>query len=165
MTALSISASRTEMPPSRPLKKRCVSTHPVVFHTGFHAWGGNRPERCHSEDLTGLVSSLPKTDFLLLHSGIPFLDEAITLAAYYPNVHLSMAWMHIIDRRKSVEAARRYIEALPLNKIHAFGGDYMFAENIAGHLEIALESLAEAFGDEVETGRMTAVEAVFFSLD
>jgi predicted TIM-barrel fold metal-dependent hydrolase len=102
MTALSISASRTEMPPSRHSKKRCVSTHPVVFHTGFHAWGGNRPERCHSEDLTGLVSSLPKTDFLLLHSGIPFLDEAITLAAYYPNVHLSMAWMHIIDRRKSV---------------------------------------------------------------
>ncbi len=151
---------------------------PVVFHTGFHAWGGNRPERCHCEDLTGLVSSLPGTDFLLLHSGIPFIDEAINLAAYYPNVHLSMAWMHIIDRRKSVEAARRYIEALPLNKIHAYGGDYLFAENIAGHLEIALENLAEAVGEEVEAGRMTTTEAVetarlwldenpkrFFSLD
>ena len=133
---------------------------PVIFHTGFHAWTRNRPDRCRPENLTGLIESHPETVFVLLHSGIPFVKEAVLLAAYYPNVHINMTWMHIIDRLQAVDAVGTYLQMLPLNKISAFGGDYLYVENIAGHLQICLENLAQAFSREMGSGRIEKQDCI-----
>jgi len=133
---------------------------PVVFHTGIHAWNRNRPARCHAEGLTRLIETHPKAVFVILHGSIPFIDEAILLAAYFPNVYINMAWMHIINRKKTIDAIHSYLEMLPLNKIMAFGGDYMYAENISGHLQITFENLARALSKEMRENNLTEQECI-----
>lgn len=135
----------------------------VVIHVGIHAWNENYVERCYSRYLNNLFDRFKNVKFVILHSGIPFIDEAILLSKYYKNVYLNMTWMHIIDREKSKEAIKRYIEMLPISKIVVFGGDYAHIENVYGHYRVALENMCEVFGELINKELMTQDEALEIS--
>ena len=131
----------------------------VIFHCGITAWNRNYVKYSHTSGMEWLVSTFPDVNFVLLHAGFPFFDEAMLLAKYYPNVYINMTWDHIIDREKSINIMKSYIEMLPTNKIHAFGGDYFYPQQIAGHLIFAKENIYLAFNDLIKKGIMTIDEA------
>ena len=72
----------------------------------------------------------------------------------YANVKfdIDMCWGHII----SPEAARRtlveWLDAVPANKISAFGGDYCFVDGVYGHQVLARQNVAAALATKVADG-------------
>jgi len=135
----------------------------VFFHAGIHAWNENNVEAIHVACLESLIRRHPKTNFILLHCGMPFIDDAIMLAKYFNNVHLNMTWCYIIDKEQSKLCIRKFIELLPISKISAFGGDYSNPQQVYGHLEYAIDVISEVLWDLVEKGEMTEEEALIIA--
>jgi hypothetical protein len=48
---------------------------------------------------------------------------------------------------------------LPLNKIHAFGGDYMYPQQIYGNMIFTKENLYLALNEMIKKGRVTQEDA------
>ena len=131
----------------------------VIFHCGIAAWNRNYVKYSHTSGMEWLFTTFPEVNFVILHAGYPFFDEAVLLAKYYPNVYLNMTWDHIIDREKSVNIMKTYVEMLPANKIHAFGGDYFYPQQIAGHLKFAKENIYFAFNELIKKGVINSDDA------
>jgi hypothetical protein len=131
----------------------------VIFHCGIAAWNKNYVKYTHTSGMEWLFNTFPDVNFVILHAGYPFFDEAVLLARYYPNVYLNMTWDHIIDREKSINIMKTYVEMLPTNKVHAFGGDYFYPQQIAGHLKFAKENIYIAFDDMIRKGIMNLEDA------
>ena len=136
---------------------------PVFFHAGIHAWNENSVEAIHVSYLEGLVRRHPNTTFILLHCGMPFVDDAIILCKYFRNVFLNMTWCHIIDREQSKVCVKKFIEMLPTNKISGFGGDYIYPQQVYGHLQFAIENIGTALWELVQRNEMTEQEAIIIS--
>ena len=125
---------------------------PAVFHVGMHAWNDNDPERTRAHYLRNVIRRYSGVTFVLLHVGIPYFEEAVLLARYYPNVCLDLTWTHICSPRLAKETIHRILEQVPVNKVFAFGGDYMYILALRGHLETAMENLASVMADSVAEG-------------
>jgi len=137
----------------------------AIFHVGIFAWNYNSAKNNHSSSLEWLIRNFPKVNFVILHSGYPLFDEAILLAKYYPNVYLNMTWDHIIERGKSIEVMKSYIEMLPTNKIHLFGGDYLFPQQIIGNMIFTKENLYIALSELIEKGVLIENQAKKIAYD
>lgn len=133
---------------------------PVFFHVGIHAWNENSVEAAHGSHLEDLIRRHRGTTFILLHCGVPFIDEAVLLCKYFTNVHLNMTWTHIIDTAQARLCVRKFVEMLPLNKIHGFGGDYVYPQQIHGHIAVAKENITLGLWPLIEEGRIDAERAV-----
>ena len=131
----------------------------VIFHVGIFAWNYNSVKNNHASSLEWLIKTFPKVNFVILHAGYPFFDEAILLSKYYPNVYINMTWDHIIERGKSIEVMKSYIEMLPTNKIHLFGGDYIYPQQIYGNVIFTKENLYFAFSELIKKGTLSEDQA------
>ena len=137
----------------------------AVFHVGIFAWNYNSVKNNHASSLEWLIKTHPSVNFVILHAGYPYFDEAILLAKYYPNVYINMTWDHIIERGKSIEVIKSYIEMLPTSKIHLFGGDYLFPQQIYGNVIFTKENLYVAFSELIENGTLTEDQAKIIAYD
>ena len=88
------------------------------------------------------------------------MGEAVCLAKQFPNVSLDLTWVQVIVPSGAREGLSHMLDAVPVNKIHGFGGDYMVPVNIWGALEVARENIAHVLTDKIQTGCMTESEAV-----
>jgi hypothetical protein len=70
----------------------------------------------------------------------------------FPNVTVDMCWAHIISPSASICALHDFLDAIPYNKISAFGGDYLFVDGVYGHLEIARRNVARVLAEKAENG-------------
>jgi predicted TIM-barrel fold metal-dependent hydrolase len=131
----------------------------VVFHTGIQAGNYNDLDNARPTQLWDLFRRFSRVRFNLLHSGLPFVDEAGLLAKYFPNVTIDMAWMHAISPEISIRALRDWVDLVPRNKVLGFGGDYQVVEKAYGHLVLARENIATALADKVQQGAMGREEA------
>ena len=137
----------------------------AIFHVGIFAWNYNSVKNNHASSLEWLIKTYPKVNVVILHAGYPYFDEAILLAKYYPNVYINMTWDHIIERGKSIEVMERYIEMLPTNKIHLFGGDYLFPQQIYGNVIFTKENLYIALINLIKKGTLTGEQAKQIAYD
>ena len=137
----------------------------VIFHVGIFAWNYNTIKNNHASSLEWLIKNFQKVNFVILHAGYPYFDEAILLTKYYPNVFINMTWDHIIERGKSIEIMKSYIEMLPTNKIHLFGGDYLFPQQIFGNMIFTKENLYVALSDLIRKGTMNEEQAKKIAVD
>ncbi len=133
---------------------------PVIFHVAMHAWNANNPDYAHAHHLTDMLFRHPRLRVEILHAGAPFIDEAILLARYFPCVTLNLTWAHVIDREITRNAIRSCVEALPLHKVTAFGGDCCYPQQVPGHLRIALENLAKGLQPMVEDRSLSFETAI-----
>ena len=130
---------------------------PVVFHTGLQAEMGHNPDNARPTRLWNLINRYRKARFILLHAGLPWMDDAAMLAKQYANVWLDMGWDHLISPELSRRALATWIDMLPMNKIFGFGGDYMVVEKVYGHLVLARENIAAVLAHkEVRNGMSPA---------
>ena len=122
----------------------------VQVHTGIQEGSGNILSNSNPELLTNLFLEYPDVTFDIFHIGYPYQNELTVLAKNFPNVFIDMCWAHIVSPNASVNALLEYFDTVPLNKISAFGGDYLFVDGVYGHLKLAQQDVAKALTKKIE---------------
>ena len=124
----------------------------MQVHTGTQEGNGNVIADSNPVNLTNCFLEYENVTFDIFHMGYPYTQELSNLAKNFRNVNIDMCWGHII----SPEAARRglteWLDAVPANKIIAFGGDYAFVDGIYGHQQMARENVAAVLAAKVLDG-------------
>jgi predicted TIM-barrel fold metal-dependent hydrolase len=134
----------------------------MKFHTGIQEGNGNVITNSRAALMANLFLKYPKTGFDIYHISYPYQDELVTLAKNFPNVTIDFCWMWIINPAAGRRALSEMLDAVPVNKIHGFGGDYIMVEGTYGHAVIARREIARVLCEKVEEGRFGedyAVEA------
>ena len=124
----------------------------VQFHTGLFEGFCDTLSNGNPELLTNLFVDYPDVDFDLFHISYPYQSVACALTKMYPNVTVDMCWAHIISPWASRSALHDFLDAVPYNKISAFGGDYLFVDGVYGHLELARRNVARVLAEKIEDG-------------
>ncbi len=133
---------------------------PLQFHTGLQEGNGNDIRFANPVQLTNLCLQYPAARFDLFHGGYPYGGELVVLAKNFRNVMVDLCWTHIISQEYATRLLEELLDAVPANKIFAFGGDYCFVEGVCGHLLLARENLARALANKVERGHLRAGDAL-----
>ncbi|HUV05597.1 MAG TPA: amidohydrolase family protein [Armatimonadota bacterium] len=128
---------------------------PVKFHTGIQEGSGNDIRNSRAALLINLFMKYPKTKFDIYHISWPYTEELINICKNFPNVYIDFAWAWIFNPPASRRFLADMLETVPLNKIHGFGGDYVFVEGTYGHSVIARREIARVLADKVEEGRFS----------
>lgn len=132
---------------------------PVQIHTGLLEGMRHPLRQADPLLLDPLFGRYPDIPFDLFHIGYPWFRESLVLAKSHPNVHLDLCWSHIIAPQAARLALREFLEAVPVSKIFAFGGDYILVDGVLGHLYIARENAAAVLADCVADGEITLSRA------
>ena len=132
----------------------------VKFHTGLQEGNGNTIGNSRAALLNNLFFKYPKVRFDVYHISYPYQDELATLAKNFSNVAIDFCWMWIINPAAGRRALGEFLEAVPANKIHGFGGDFIFVEGSYGHAIMAKENIARTLADKVADGDMTMDRAL-----
>ena len=132
----------------------------VKFHTGLQEGNGNTIGNSRAALLNNLFFKYPNVRFDVYHISYPYQDELATLAKNFSNVAIDFCWMWIINPAAGRRALGEFLEAVPANKIHGFGGDFIFVEGSYGHAIMAKENIARTLADKVADGDMTMDRAL-----
>ncbi len=122
------------------------------FHTGLQEGNGNIISNSDPALLTNLFIKYPNVDFDVFHIGYPFQHVVSALCKNFPNVFIDMCWAHMISPAAARDALSDYLDAVPYNKISAFGGDYCFVDGVYGHLRLARENVSKVLSEKVGEG-------------
>jgi len=134
---------------------------PVQVHTGHLANARNRVDKANAAHLAPVLELHKGVRFDLFHGNWPYLGDALFLAKNYPNVHLNLCWVHMIDPLYSQELLKRAVLTVPHTKVFGFGGDYFLSPaHSMAHLTLARETIAAALTDLVESSWLEEEEAV-----
>ena len=124
----------------------------IQVHTGIQEGNGNILSNSNPELLSNLFLEYPDVAFDIFHISYPYQNELTVLAKNYPNVYIDMCWAHIVSPNASVKSLIEWIDTVPLNKISAFGGDYLFVDGVYGHQYMARVNIAKALSIKVKEG-------------
>lgn len=122
------------------------------FHTGLQEGNGNLIYHSDPTLLSNLFLEYPDVRFDLFHMSYPYEHSLSALAKNFPNVYIDMCWGHIVSPAAAVNALVEWLDAVPANKISAFGGDYCFVDAVYGHQLLARQNVARALAIKVEQG-------------
>jgi uncharacterized protein len=134
---------------------------PFKIHTGYYAGTGRMPvERIRGGNLCALLARYPEARFVLMHIAYPYNDELVALAKHYPNVWVDLCWAWSIDPYSAGDFVRRFLHAVPVNKLFAFGGDTSWPTSSAAYAFQARRWLTRALEAEVAVGDLTERQAI-----
>ena len=129
------------------------------FHTGLQEGNGNFISNSDPSLLSNLFLEYPGVDFDIFHIGYPYQQTLSALAKQFPNVFIDMCWAHIISPTACVNALAEWLDAVPANKISAFGGDYCFIDGVYGHQYMARINVSKALALKVREGDFDVLRA------
>ncbi|MFH1085551.1 MAG: hypothetical protein V1772_07295 [Chloroflexota bacterium] len=132
----------------------------VKFHTGLQEGNGNTIRNSRAALLSNLFFKYPNVRFDIYHISYPYQEELLTLAKNFANVAIDFCWMWIINPAAGRRALSEFLDAVPANKIHGFGGDFIFVEGTYGHAIMAKEQIARTLAEKVADGDLTAERAM-----
>jgi predicted TIM-barrel fold metal-dependent hydrolase len=130
------------------------------FHTGLLEGNGNTLSNSDPSLLNNLFLEYPNVDFDLFHIAYPYQGVACALTKMFPNVYMDMCWAHIISPSASASALHDFLDAIPYNKISAFGGDYCFIDGVYGHLHLSREVISRVLAEKVGQKTFSLEKAV-----
>jgi uncharacterized protein len=125
----------------------------MKFHTGLQEGYGNLITNSRAALMANLFLKYPKTGFDIYHISYPYQDELATLAKNFANVTVDFCWMWIINPAAGRRALSEMLDTVPANKLHGFGGDFIFVEGAYGHMKMARREIARVLCEKVEEGR------------
>jgi len=131
----------------------------VKFHTGLQDDNANTIRNSRASLLSNLFFKYPKVRFDIYHISYPYHEEVVTLVKNFPNVSVDFCWMWIINPAAGRRALSDFLDAVPANKIHGFGGDLVFIEGTYGHAIMAKDNIARVLAEKVDEGSMTVQRA------
>ena len=134
---------------------------PFKLHTGYYAGNDRMPvDRIRSGNLCELLARYLDARFVLMHIAYPYNDALVGLAKHYSNVWVDLCWAWSIDPFSSSDFVRRFLHAVPSNKLFAFGGDTGWPTSSAAYALQARRWLTRALEAEVTEGLMTEPQAM-----
>lgn len=131
----------------------------MQVHTGIQEGNGNVIADSNPANLTNCFLEYENVTFDLFHMGYPFTQQTGNLAKNFRNVNIDMCWGHIISPEAARRALIQWLDAVPANKIIAFGGDYCFVDGVYGHQRLARNNVAAALAAKVADGSLDMVRA------
>ncbi len=132
----------------------------MKFHTGLQEGNGNIITNSRAALMANLFMKYPSTQFDIYHISYPYQEELVTLCKNFPNVTIDFCWMWIINPTAGRRALSDMLDAVPANKIHGFGGDFIFVEGAYAHAQMARREIARVLAEKVEEGRFDEDYAV-----
>jgi hypothetical protein len=134
---------------------------PFKIHTGYYAGNGHMVvDRIKTGQMYRLLQRYPKARFVLMHIAYPYNDELIAMAKHYTNVWVDLCWAWSVNPYVSTDFVRRFLHAVPINKLFAFGGDTMWPTSALAYAYQARQGLTRALEAEVQDGSLTEKEAI-----
>lgn len=134
---------------------------PFKLHTGHYAGTGNMPiDWVRAGNLCPLLTRYPDARFVLMHTAYPYSDELVSLAKHYPNVWVDLCWAWSIDPYSSTDFVRRFLHAVPSNKLFGFGGDTQWPTAAVAYAVQARRGIQRALEAEISEGDLTEHEAI-----
>ena len=134
---------------------------PFKLHTGYYAGHSRMPvDRIKGGNLCAILARYPDARFVLMHIAYPYNDEMVGLAKHYPNIWVDLCWAWSIDPYSSCDFVRRFIHAVPANKLFAFGGDTFWPTSSVAYAIQARKWLTRALEAEVADGEMKEQQAM-----
>jgi len=135
---------------------------PIQIHTGMQEGTGNVITNSRPTHLINLFIRYPDARFELFHAGYPYHHELATLAKNFPNVYADLCWVPIISPTLAAQILHEWLETIPVNKILAFGGDFIIVEGAYGHSVMARQVVSQVLSDKVKAGFYSEEEALTF---
>ncbi len=134
---------------------------PVKIHTGYYA-GHSRMQldRIRAGHLCSLLQRYPDARFVLMHNSYPYGEELIAVAKHFPNVWVDMCWAWSIDPYSAADFLRRFLHAVPVNKLFAFGGDSSAPTSTVAYSIQARRWLAKTLAQAVDDDDLSESQAV-----
>lgn len=134
---------------------------PFKLHTGYYAGHSRMPvARIAAGHLTPLLARYPEARFVLMHIAYPYSDELVALAKHYPNVYADLCWAWSIDPYSASRFVRRFLHAVPANKLFVFGGDTGWPTASVAYAHQARQWLTYTLQTEVDEGWLHEAEAI-----
>ena len=136
---------------------------PVKLHTGYWATVNAMPlsRLRHIAGSAGdLCRAAPDTRFVLMHMGYPYYEELIAVAKQYTNAWVDLCWAWIINPVAAKDFLKKCLVTISANKILAFGGDFLYVEQVLGHAVMARQGIALALSELVEEGWLRLADAI-----
>lgn len=128
---------------------------PFQFHTGIA-----RPQGSNPLLLADLIEANPKTKFILMHGGYPWLGETAILAMKFSsNVWVDTNWLATISHSAAKRAFHEWLEVIPADRL-MFGADSDFPEEIYGSTVVMRRCLAEVLAEKVDAGDLEEAYAL-----
>ena len=138
---------------------------PIKLHTGYLAGTGQRGrampvDQLRAGHLAPLLMEYPDARFVLMHIAYPYSDELIALAKHFGNVYVDLCWAWALNPLASKDFVRRFLHAVPLNKLFAFGDDTTTPSMAYAYTVQMRRWLTRALEEEVADGFLTVRQAI-----
>lgn len=134
---------------------------PFKIHTGYLGGTGTMPiERTSAANLCDLIDRYREARFVLMHIAYPYSDELLAIAKHFPNVWVDLCWAWAADPFTASDFVRRFLHAVPANKLFAFGGDSDWPTTAVAYAAQARRWLSRTLTAEVADGYMSESEAI-----
>jgi hypothetical protein len=134
---------------------------PFKIHTGYYAGHSRMPvDYIRAGNLCSLLAAYPQARFVLMHIAYPYNDELVALAKHYPNVYADLCWAWSINPYAASDFVRRFIHAVPANKLFVFGGDTGWPGAALAYAHQARAWLTRALQAEIDEGMLNEKEAM-----
>ncbi len=134
---------------------------PFKIHTGYYAGHSRMPvDYIPAGNLCALLAAYPTARFVLMHMAYPYQQELVALAKHYPNVYVDLCWAWSIDPYSTSDFVRRYIHAVPANKLFVFGGDTFWPTAAVAYAQQSRHWLNRTLQAEVDDGLLSEAGAI-----
>ena len=134
---------------------------PFKIHTGYYAGNDRMPvSRIAAGNMCALFARYPDARFVLMHIAYPYNHELVALAKHYRNIWVDLCWAWSIDPYSSRDFLRRFLHAVPANKLFAFGGDTGWPTGALAYSIQSRNEIGRALEAEIEDGYMTEEQAI-----
>ena len=128
---------------------------PFQIHTGHARIQGSNPM-----NLLNLIEANPRTQFVLLHGGYPWVGETgAIMQRYGKNVWIDSVWLPTISYTMARRAYQEWLEVMPSNRL-MWGADALHPEGTYAATEVTRRCLAEALAEKVERGELREDDAL-----
>ena len=132
----------------------------MKFHAGLQEGIGGIITDSRAALMCNLFMKYRQTKFDIFHISYPYQEELAVVAKNFPNVTIDFCWMWVISPSAGRRALSDMLDTVPANKIHGFGGDYIFVEGSYAHSVIARREIARVLCEKIEEGRFTEEYAI-----
>ncbi|MCZ6678730.1 MAG: amidohydrolase family protein [Candidatus Poribacteria bacterium] len=134
---------------------------PFKIHTGYYAGNDRMPvSRIPAGNMCALFARYLDAKFVLMHIAYPYNDELVALAKHYRNIWVDLCWAWSIDPYSSRDFLRRFLHAVPSNKLFAFGGDTGWPTSSMAYAIQARNEIRRALESEITDGYMNEKQAM-----
>ena len=125
---------------------------PVQIHTGYLAGNWGALAGTKAMNLIPVFEKFRGVRFDIFHASWPWDRELGAVAKNYPNVYPDMCWAWSMNPQAMENALSEWLDAIPFNKIFAFGADTTLPWCNVGYAEQARLGIASVLERKIASG-------------